>query len=281
MNVGDLYTYAQDLFQTAQKQNYTGDIKKLISHILIVNNPEELPLLKEQQITDNQFTKCKELLQRRLNDEPIAYIIGKKAFWKHDFLVNKAVLIPRPETELIIETALTKFNRHKKLKILDLGTGSGCLAISLKHEFSNAEVIGIDISKSALAVAQQNIKNLQQKKIKLLHGDWFSPLKNSEKFDLIVSNPPYIDINDWEKLENNVAKFEPKGALTDYNNGLKHYQHIITHAPNYLRKASTLLLEIGFNQQNEVCKILKNNNFKFQVHLDLNKVPRMIEAEIQ
>lgn len=280
MNVGDLYAYARNLFQTAQKLDYISDIKKLISYVLKVNNSEELPLLKEQRITENQLNNCKELLQRRLSDEPIAYIIGYKSFWKYDFIVDRAVLIPRPETELIIETALTKFNKYAKLRILDLGIGSGCIAISLKHEFPNVEVIGIDISKSALTVAQKNIINLRQKDIKLLHGNWFSPLKNSDKFDLVVSNPPYIDIDTWNKLDNNVSKFEPKVALTDFDNGLKHYQHIITHAPHYLRKNSTLFLEIGINQKNKVCKILQSNNFTFQVHLDLKKIPRLIEAEI-
>jgi len=281
MNVGDLYIYAQNIFLQAKKQNYANDIKILISYALKIDNPEKLPLLKAQTITSNQFAECKKIIQRRLHNEPVAYIVGTKPFWKHDFFVNESVLIPRPETELIIETALTKIDVHKKIKILDLGTGSGCLAVSLKYEFVNSEIICTDISKSALIVAQRNIENLHQKDIKLYLGNWFSPLKKSDKFDLIVSNPPYININDWAKLDYNVANFEPKGALTDYSNGLTHYQHIITNAQNHLAKNGILLLEIGFNQQKDISAILTNNHFKFKVHLDLNRIPRTIEAIIK
>ena len=245
MNVAYLYSYARRLANEAWNDNFINDVKKLLAFILKIDNAEELPLHRNKTISIKQFTQFKKILKRKIDSEPIAYITGKKSFWKHDFIVNKNVLIPRPETELIIETALTKFDIYAKLKILDLGTGCGCLAISLQHEFINAQVEAIDISKKALAVTQQNINKFNLEDIKLHHGNWFEPLENSKKFHLIVANPPYISINDWHNLDKNVLSYEPKIALTDYDDGLLHYQNIISQAANYMTQTGILILEIG------------------------------------
>jgi len=237
------------------------DSELLLSKILDKNR-EEILINLEQKICQKYFLKYKQLIQRRSQCEPIAYIVKEKEFWSKNFLVSSDTLIPRPETELIVEK-LTKIFEEKKISILDIGTGTGCILISLLSELKNSKGIGIDISKKALRIAEKNSEQHGMKnKIKFFHKSLDS--KFYQKFDLIVSNPPYIKKSEIKNLKEDVRKFEPRIALDGGNDGLDLIKKVIYKSKYILKIKGTLALEIGNEQFNKVSKILKKNNFKIE-----------------
>ena len=183
------------------------------------------------------------LAQRRRMGEPVAYIVGQREFYGRSFQVSPAVLIPRPETELLVELALER--APQQARILDLGSGSGCIPVTLKLERPDLQVTAVDISPTALAQARHNAQRLGAD-IRLIESDWFTAL-SGEVFDLIVSNPPYIEQHD-PHLEQGDLRFEPRGALTDESDGLNHLRSIISRAPNHLVPHGWLLFEHGWDQ---------------------------------
>lgn len=210
-----------------------------------------------------------ELVQRRARGEPIAYILGYKDFWKDSFKVTPATLIPRPETELIIETAL----RYNPKSILDLGTGTGCIALSLLREFQDSKVTCVDISAEALEVAKSNAMNLGlANRCEFLESSWFENLEN-KKFDLIVSNPPYISATD--ELGIGVKEFEPHSALFAENNGLEAYQRIAEGALKHLNEEGVIIVEIGKGQESAVQKIFSNYEL-LSIEKDLGGINRVL-----
>ena len=238
------------------------DLRILLKYASRKNN--EI-ILGNLDLRDINIIKFKSLLQKRINRQPIAKIINKKSFWKNDFYVNNYVLDPRPETELIIEEVLSIYrNKNLKLKILDIGTGSGCIAISLAKEYKNASIIAIDISKKALEVAEKNLKihncenNIQLKLIDFK--------KINSKFDLIVSNPPYLTNNQFNNTDPEVKNFEPKLALVGGNDGLKFYREYSNNLHNFMNKNANFVCEIGINQR-QVCEEIFQNS-----RLYLNKI---------
>ena len=237
------------------------DSELLLSKILDKNR-EEILINLEQKICQKNFLKYKQLIQRRSQCEPIAYIVKEKEFWSKNFLVSSDTLIPRPETELIVEK-LTKIFEEKKISILDIGTGTGCILISLLSELKNSKGIGIDISKKALRIAEKNSEQHGMKnKIKFFHKSLDS--KFYQKFDLIVSNPPYIKKSEIKNLKEDVRKFEPRIALDGGNDGLDLIKKVIYKSKYILKIKGMLALEIGNEQFNKVSKILKKNNFKIE-----------------
>ena len=237
------------------------DSELLLSKILDKNR-EEILINLEQKICQKYFLKYKQLIQRRSQCEPIAYIVKEKEFWSKNFLVSSDTLIPRPETELIVEK-LTKIFEEKKISILDIGTGTGCILISLLSELKNSKGIGIDISKKALRIAEKNSEHHGMKnKIKFFHKSLDS--KFYQKFDLIVSNPPYIKKSEIKNLQEDVRKFEPRIALDGGNDGLDLIKKVIYKSKYILKVKGMLALEIGNEQFNKVSKILKKNNFKIE-----------------
>jgi len=237
------------------------DSELLLSKILNKNR-EEILINLEQKICQKYFLKYKQLIQRRSQCEPIAYIVKEKEFWSKNFLVSSDTLIPRPETELIVEK-LTKIFEEKKISILDIGTGTGCILISLLSELKNSKGIGIDISKKALRIAEKNSEQHGMKnKIKFFHKSLDS--KFYQKFDLIVSNPPYIKKSEIKNLQEDVRKFEPRIALDGGNDGLDLIKKVIYKSKYILKVKGMLALEIGNEQFNKVSKILKKNNFKIE-----------------
>ena len=223
---------------------------------------EEILLNLDEKICDKSLIFFKKLINRRCKNEPIAYLIGQKEFWSKNFFVNKNTLIPRPETELMIEKLIQIF-KGKKISILDVGTGSGCILISLLSELTSSYGVGIDISKKALEVAKKNLENLGNlKKIKFLNksidDEFFG------KFDLIVSNPPYIKRSQMKNLIDDIKKYEPKIALDGGNDGLDLIKKFIYKAESILKFNGTLALEIGNGQFKKVSKILKKKNFKIE-----------------
>lgn len=191
-----------------------------------------------------QFT---ELLERRIGREPVAYITGHREFWSREFAVDPRVLIPRPETEHLIEEVLKHFpDTATAYRFCDIGTGSGCIAVTLACEYPGAEIIATDISEDALAVARSNAeKHNVSDRITFYRGDLLDALPaNSEPFDAIISNPPYVSLDEMQGLEPELA-FEPQGALTDRKNGLHHLQRLLAKGSDRLKNDGLLMLETG------------------------------------
>ena len=238
------------------------DLRILLKHASKKNNEIILSNLNMDNI---DIAKFKKFLQKRINRQPISKIINTKSFWKNDFYVNNFVLDPRPETELIIEEALNIYrNKNLKLKILDIGTGSGCIAVSLAKEFKNASITAIDISKEALDVAEKNLKiHSCYNQIQLKMIDF----KNiNSKFDLIVSNPPYLTNKQFNNADPEVRNFEPKLALVGGDDGLKFYREYSKNIKNLMNKSAYFICEIGINQRQDCEEIFENSG------LNLNKI---------
>ena len=229
----------------------SNSIKRDKKHIIL--NPKEI-------LNSEQLGKFKSLIERRKKGEPIAYLINKKEFWKDEFFVNKDVLIPRPDSELIIEQVLTIYSKDVQLQVLDIGTGSGCILLSILKERSNFYGTGIDISKKSINVSKFNAKQLNlTNRVKFFHSsvDNF----NNGKYDMIVSNPPYIKQLSLKYLEKDVVNFEPKLALSGGFDGFSKIRKVINKASILIKKNGKFILEIGFNQKNKVIKILKEEGF--------------------
>ena len=229
----------------------SNSIKKDKKHIIL--NPKEL-------LNSEQAEIFKNLIKRRKKGEPVAYLINKKEFWKDEFYVNRDVLIPRPDTELIIEQVLKIYPQQSQLQVLDIGTGSGCILLSIIKERTNFYGTGIDVSRESINVSKINAKLLNLiNRVKFIHSsvDNF----NIGKYDLIVSNPPYIKLLNLKYLEKNVVNFEPKLALSGGFDGFFKIRKVINKASNLLKKNGKFILEIGFNQKNKVKKILKEKGF--------------------
>ena len=226
--------------------------------------------------TDINLHKFHRVLGRRLKLEPISKIINKKNFWKYDFYVDHNVLDPRPETELIIEESLKLFKKKKKkIDILDLGTGSGCLAVCLAKEFKNSKITAIDISPKAMKVASKNFnihkcKNRITKRICTIESV-------NKKFDLIVSNPPYLSKDDYQKTSEEIKNYEPKKAFWGGNDGLFFYKKFARNLPKLMKSDSYLILEIGENQASNCIKIFSDSGLNFVKKVkDLQKKDRIL-----
>jgi len=229
----------------------SNSIKRDKKHIIL--NPKEILNLE-------QLGKFKSLIERRKKGEPIAYLINKKEFWKDEFFVNKDVLIPRPDTELIIEQVLKTYSKNVQLQLLDIGTGSGCILLSILKERPNFYGTGIDISKKSINVSKFNAKQLNlTNRVKFFHSS-VDNFKNG-KYDIIVSNPPYIKQLSLKYLEKDVANFEPKLALNGGFDGFSKIRKVIDKASILVKKNGKFILEIGFNQKNKVIKALKEEGF--------------------
>ena len=228
-----------------------SDIMKVSREFLIVNNCVN--------ISKNTIKKYSLAIKRRINKEPVAYIIGKKEFWSEDFLVNKATLIPRPETELLIYKVIDFF-KNKRINVLDIGTGSGCILLAILKELNFARGIGIDISAKAIQMAKVNSKILNlsnHSKFKICDLNKY----NIGKYDLIVSNPPYIPSKDIKNLSKDIINHEPIIALDGGLDGLDLIKKVIYKSSNLLKRNGLLAIEIGFNQYKRVSSILRYYGF--------------------
>ena len=261
MNALELINFGSSKLKNHNIKSYKLDSELLLSKLLRKRREEVLTNL-EQNISNTIINKYKKLVLRRSLKEPIAYILESKEFWSKDFEVSKDALIPRPETELMVEK-LTEIYKNKNINILDIGTGSGCILISLLSELKNSKGLGIDISKKAISLAKQNAHKFEIKNdIKFLNIslEYYMP----QKFDLIVSNPPFIKSGDLKSLEDDVKKFEPIIALDGGNDGLDVIKKVIYKAGDILKTNGLLALEIGNGQFEKVSKLLKKKSFKIE-----------------
>ena len=212
----------------------------------------------ERPLADDEAARLEALVARRLAGEPIAYIVGKREFFGLDFEVSDAVLIPRPDTELIVELALERLPPGDA-RLLDMGTGSGAIAVSMAHARPDARVTALDVSEAALAVARRNAA-ANGARVRFLPGDWYAALAADERFELIASNPPYIAAGDAHLAQGDL-RFEPVGALTDHADGLAALRTIVAGAPGYLADGGWLLLEHGYDQAAAVRALLAARGF--------------------
>ena len=261
MNALEIIKFGSNLLKEKKISSFILDSEILLSKTLSKTRENILTNL-DQKISKKNVSVFKKYLQRRSNNEPIAYILEEKEFWSKKFYINKSTLIPRPETELLVDKIL-KIYKEKKISILDIGTGSGCIIISLLSSLKNSNGIGVDVSKNAISTAQKNaLKYKLSKRVKFFKKSF----KNifSKKFDLIVSNPPYIDSKYIKDLSDDIKRFEPRIALDGGNDGLDLIKKVIYKSTHILKINGMLALEIGNEQIKKVSKILIDNNFRIK-----------------
>ena len=257
MNVHDILYEATKALEATDIPSARLDAEVLLSFCL---GCERLEFYKNpyKPISEMQLDAFRNLMARRLTWEPVAYITGRKEFWSFALEVNSSVLIPRPDTEILVEEAVDICHNFTSLpvRILDIGTGSGAIALALASEIDDAKVMATDISAAAIALAQKNAAALGLKeRIDFRQGNLFEPVDGL--FDLIVSNPPYITLKDYEELPASVKDFEPREALLAGVSGLEFYEKLINSAPAHLKKNGWLLLEIGAKQEADVRGIME------------------------
>lgn len=251
-----------------------NEARILLAHLL--EKHYQLPrsaLLSRDDMSLNEqaFQEWENLVSRRVNGEPIAYILGKKGFHNIELLVGPGVLIPRPETELLVDIALAEITKlNRATKVLDLGTGSGAIALSIASSTALASLIATDQSHEALAIAKQNSQSLAlSSRIQFAQGSWYEAVSPQDQFDVIVSNPPYIASQD-PHLSQGDLRFEPKSALTDYGSGLSCLQAIISGASKFLKSGGLIAVEHGYDQSEAVAGLMKEAGLiDVQVHHDL------------
>lgn len=237
------------------------DIEIILCHIL-QKKRTWLFTWPDKVLNEEQQQRFANFFQRRKNGEPVAHIIGQREFWSLPLTVNNSTLIPRPDTELLVETVLELFAQDKSDTVrqcLDLGTGTGAIVLALASEKPHWQLLGVDKSTDAVALAEQNRAQLNFNHVKVLQSDWFAHIE-SQQFDMIVSNPPYIDPQD-PHLEQGDVRFEPRSALIADNHGLADIELIIREGWNYLRNDGWLLLEHGYDQGAAVRDLLSARGF--------------------
>jgi release factor glutamine methyltransferase len=280
MTVREIISEATRHLETSQIPTARLDAEVLLAFCLgckrleFIKNPD-------RPIGEAQLTDFNQLISRRLQGEPVAYITGRKDFWSFTLEVNKDVLIPRPDTEVIVEEALRvcKSIDSAPIRILDIGTGSGAIALALACEIPAAQITATDISEAALALAQKNARALGlENSIVFYRGNLFEPVAGI--FDIIVANPPYIGAEEYETLPAGVKDFEPREALWAGKSGLEFYEKIVYQAQSHLRERGWLLLEIGAEQQASVREMMESAGFYENIALrtDYAGLPRVIEG---
>lgn len=235
----------------------------LETKMILLNSLEvtstDLIINKKKSVSEKDYHQIKRIIDQRKTGKPLAYIFGEWDFYGQTFYVNKNTLIPRPDTELLIDIAFDTFDKTLPLKILDLGSGSGVIGITLANHYLNSQIILSDISLNALKIAKKNASKFN-KKITLIRSDWFKSI-DEHNFNLIVSNPPYINKNE-QHLVSPELKFEPNKALYANEDGLGDIKSICARAKEYLITDGILMLEHGFNQASDILDIFKKNNYK-------------------
>ncbi len=234
------------------------EIQMLLQQVLGVSRAHLLAH-PEQVLDEAQTAAYRALLQRRLAGEPLAYILGEREFFGLNFNVTPATLIPRPDTELLVELALQRIPLRDAFRVLDLGAGSGAIALSIAHARPDIEVTAVDASPEALEVARENARRLNIANVRLLQSDWFSALAG-ERFDLIVSNPPYIAENDAHLAQGDL-RFEPRAALASGADGLDDIRRIVAGAKQHLNPGGRLLFEHGYDQAARVRELLLREGY--------------------
>jgi release factor glutamine methyltransferase len=255
----------------------------MLAHILNCKRLQ-LYLMFDRPLDENELSLYREFLARRAKREPLQYILGEVEFYNIKLKVNKDVLIPRPETELLVEKIIKDYSQKSDFKFLDIGIGSGNISIALLVNLPNSQGIGIDISDSALTLAKSNAEfNLVNDRLELLHFDILNDdIHSLGKFNAIISNPPYVSSEEFESLEPELKVYEPQIALTDFYNGLTFYRKIISVADSLLKEEGKVYFEIGKGQSNEVKALMENSRIKnINIIKDFQGIDRIICGELK
>jgi release factor glutamine methyltransferase len=279
MLVNEAITFAEQELKKTSNLNSRLDSEILVSHLINIPRENIYSKLKEDLHLD-KVEKLKQLVNRRANKEPIAYILNNKEFWSTNFYVDRSVLIPRPETEVLIDLLLSKIsNKNKYLDVLDIGTGSGCILISLLKELKKARGVGVDKSSKAITIAKKNsLLNKIDNRI-CFKNISLEQINFDKKFDIIVSNPPYLSNVSLKNLDFDIRLYEPKAALQGGVQGVDLLNKIIYLASKILKINGLLALEIGDNQFHILAKYLKENRFKIlKKYTLINKQVRCLLA---
>ena len=262
MLVNEAIAFAEQELKRSNNLNSRLDSEILVSHLINIPRESIYSKLKEN-LPSNKTEELQNLVSRRVKKEPIAYILNNKEFWSTNFYVDRSVLIPRPETEVLIDLILSQINnKNNYFNILDIGTGSGCILVSLLKELTKAKGIGIDKSSKAIAVAKKNSISQQVDSRSSFKNINLENIKFDKKFDLIVSNPPYLPDVSLKNLNLDIKLYEPKIALQGGVQGVDFLYKIIVLASKILKINGLLALEIGDNQFHILAKYLKENRFK-------------------
>jgi len=262
MQITKLINLASNNLKNKDIKTHQLDSELILSDLL-KKERENLLINLDVEVSQRVVNQFNKKINRRSDKEPIAYILKKKEFWSKDFYVNKNTLIPRPETELLTESVIKMF-KNKKIFFLDIGTGTGCIILSILSDIKYSRGIGVDISRKAIDVAKINARKFDLHNRVKFYCKPFEEIYSS-KFDLIVSNPPYIKSADIKNLSEDIKKFEPKLALDGGNDGLDVIKKVIYKSRTILKKCGTLALEIGKGQQYDVSQILKDQGFTIKV----------------
>jgi release factor glutamine methyltransferase len=261
MKAIEIIKFGSNFLKAKKISSHILDSEILLSKTLKQSREETLTNL-DRKVNKKNVSLFKGYIQRRSQNEPIAYILKEKEFWSKRFEVNRSTLIPRPETELLVENLLKTY-KEKELLILDIGTGSGCIILSLLSHLKKSKGIGVDISKKAISIAKKNAtKHKLSNQVKFLNRSFETIFY--KKFDLIVSNPPYIEKKDIKNLSEDIKKYEPIMALDGGYDGLDLIKKVIYKSKEILKIKGTLALEIGNEQIKKVSKILIDNNFRIR-----------------
>ncbi len=275
MNYNQILKKGENFLKKSNIKNPNLDTELILSKV-INKNREEILLNINNKLNNTDLIKFKNYLFRRYQKEPMAYILGYKHFWKHKFFTDKSVLIPRPDTELIVEETLNHLPIDKSKKVLDVGTGSGCIVVSLLKERPKCVATAIDISRKAINVAKTNAKLHQlENKINFINID-IDKYKSSN-YDLIISNPPYINSIELNRLDDDIKFHEPILALSGGSDGFRDLRKVIIKSKKLLKINGKLIFEIGHKQKNLCVKILNENSFYInKISKDLSGKDRCI-----
>jgi len=280
MNLKELYSSGVDILERVGISTPNVDVENLLSYLFNISI-SKIYLNFNNIVSDEDICKFNKFLERRINREPVANIIGIKTFWDYDFYVDSNVLTPRNDSEILIEAVIKNFtNYSEKLNILDLGTGSGCLILTLLKIYKGSKGTAVDISDKALEIAKKNAKNLEINNISFIKSNWNGNI--DEKFDIIISNPPYIKKNYIKDLEPEVNKYNPLLALDGGDDGLECYRYLAQNLKKNIKEKTKIFLEIGQNQENDIINIFNSNNFRIlKIYKDLSKINRILLFEIK
>ena len=276
----DIIHWGENLLVSNGFKNVRQEIEWMLCDLLKIDR-SDIYLKINRKISKKNFSKLKEWINQRLKNEPLQYITGKTEFYGHQISVSPDVLIPRPETERLVDIAIDTIKNLSKPKILEVGTGSGCISIALGSAKKDANILSLDVSDSALEIAKINTKKNNISNIKFLKLDFLESIPKGQ-YDLIISNPPYISKNEMKEIMLDVKEFEPKIALTDNNDGLEFYRRFSNKAKKMINEKGSLILEVGIGSHPiRVREIFHSSGFnKIDLISDYNGDPRVIKIEV-
>lgn len=279
LTVLDLINLSTEYLVKKEIESPRVNAELLLAHTLKCKRLD-LYLSYDRPLSEDEVSIYREFIKRRSKSEPLQYIIGKVEFYGLEFLVNPSVLIPRPETEILVEAILNSVNKNDKIKILDIGVGSGNISVSLAKHLPNSEITATDLSLPTIETAKENAKlNNVLERINFTKQDINVESFLDEKFDIVVSNPPYISKEEFPTLKDELKIYEPKNALTDFSDGLNYFRIISKKSKSILNKNGKLYFEVGQGQAEDVKKILSENNFSdISFVKDYLKIDRVVSG---